>query len=291
MIAIDAMLVCLDLSDIDEKLVAFTRFLCERLPVKKVYFAHNIKTSDLSEAFRQAFGDVDLAEEIEANINDIVGAYFNHATDYEILVSEEPNTEVILADLVRRYGVKLTLLGKRMSEKSTGAQGTKLLRILPCSMLVLPETAKFQLTSILTPIDFSNASGHALRLSKDLAAQFKLSLKIIHVYKLPTQYFPFISEEKLIKKAEEVVKGKFTDLQKRHKEIQGVPFILVRAAGKTVAERIYLQLHQEKHDLVILGLKGNNPVPSLSLGSVATELYNMDINVPIFLVYSEEVIK
>ncbi|WP_439882145.1 universal stress protein [Pontibacter sp. MBLB2868] len=291
MIAIDSMMVCLDLSEIDEVLVSFTRSICERLPVKKVFFVHNIKTSELSDDFREYFGDVNIGDEIEGNIADIVSEHFENCTDFEILVSEEPNTEVILADLVKRYSIKLTLLGKRMSEKSTGALGTKLLRILPCSVLVFPETARFNIASVLTPIDFSDTSIHALHLSKSLADQLNLKLEILHVYKLPTQYFPLISEQKAIKKAEEVVKEKFADLQKRHKEIAAIPYTLVRAAGKTVAERIEIQVQKGKHDLLVVGLKGHNPIPSLSLGSVPTELYNMDINIPLWLVYSEEVIK
>ncbi|GHA61838.1 universal stress protein [Pontibacter akesuensis] len=291
MIIIDAMMVCLDLSDIDEKLVAFTRSICQRLPVKKVYFVHNIKTSELSEDFRETFGDIDLSKEVEANISDIVAEHFAGGCDHEVLVSEEPNTEVMMADLVKRYDVKLTLLGKRMSNKSTGSLGTKLLRILPCSILVFPETASFNIERVLTPIDFSDASVHALRLSKSLADELRLSLEIMHVYKLPTQYFPLISEEKAIKKAEEVVNGKFKELQKRHTEVAGVPYTLVRAAGKSTAERISLQLRKGKHDLLVLGLKGNNPIPSLSLGSVPTKIYNMDIDTPLWLVYSEEVIK
>lgn len=291
MIAINSMMVCLDLSDIDEKLVAFTRYICERLQVDKVYFVHNIKTSELSEDFREWFGDVDLATEIEGNMKDIVAEHFGNVVDHEVLVSEEPNTEVILADLVKRYKINLTLLGKKMSEKSTGALGTKLLRILPCSILVLPETAGFHIQRVLVPIDFSDTSVHALRLSKNLVEQLGLQLEIMHVYRLPSQFFPLISEEKAVRKAEEVVRGKFTDLQKRHKEITGVPYTLVRAANKSIAERIVLHLDKGKHDLLVLGLKGNNPIPSLSLGSVPTEIYNKDIHIPLWLVYSEEVIK
>lgn len=291
MIAIDSMMVCLDLSDIDETLVRFTRSVCERLPVKKVYFVHNIKTTELSDEFREYFGDVNISNEIEANITDIVNEHFANCTDHEILVSEEPNTEVILADLVKRYNVKLTLLGKRLSDKSTGAMGSKLLQILPCSVLVFPETARFDITKVLTTIDFSDTSIHALHLSSSLAEQLGLSLEILHVYRLPSQFFPLISEENAIRKAEEVVKGKFADLQKRHKEIAGIPYTLVRAAGKSVAERIKLQLQKGNHDLLVVGLKGNNPIPSLSLGSVPTKLYSMDIDIPIWLVYSEDVIK
>jgi nucleotide-binding universal stress UspA family protein len=291
MIAINSMMVCLDLSDIDEKLVAFARAICERLPVDRVYFVHNIKTSELSEDFREWFGDVDLATEIEGNIADIITEHFANAAPHEILVSEEPNTEVILADLVKRYNVKLTLLGKKSREKSTGALGTKLLRILPCSILVFPETSGFHIEKVLVPIDFSDTSVLALRLSKNLSDQLGLQLEIMHVYRLPSQFFPLISEEKAIKKAEDVVKGKFENLQTEHPEIVGIPYTLVRAANKSIAERISLQLDKGGHDLLVLGLKGNNPIPSLSLGSVPTEIYNSEIHVPLWLVYSEEVIK
>ncbi|GAA4441658.1 hypothetical protein GCM10023188_40450 [Pontibacter saemangeumensis] len=291
MIAIDSMMVCLDLSDIDEKLVAFTRSICGRLQVGKVYFVHNIKVYELSEDFREWFGDVDLAGEVEGNIHDIVSEQFGNAADYEVLVSEEPNTEVILADLVKRYKVKLTLLGKKTSIKSTGALGTKLLHILPCSVLVFPETATFKIEKVLVPIDFSDTSVHALRLSKNLSDQLGLQLEILHVYRLPTQYFPLISEEKAVRKAEEIVKGRFAALQKKHLEISGVPYTLVRAAGKSTAERIRLHLDKGKYDLLVLGLKGNNPLPSLSFGGVPKEIYNMDMHIPLWLVYSEEVIR
>ncbi|ALI99940.1 universal stress protein [Rufibacter tibetensis] len=291
MIAIDALMVCLDLSDIDIKLVAFARSICERLTVRKVYFVHNIKVYELSDEFKEWFGDVDLLSEVEGSIQDIVAEQFGNVTDHEVLVSEEPNTEVILANLVKRYRVQLTILGKKMSDKSTGALGSKLLRVLPCSMLVFPETARLDIQKVLVPIDFSDTSVHALRLSKNLSDQSNLQLEIMHVYRLPRQFFPLISEEKAVKKAVEIVKKKFADLQKKHQEIANVPYTLVRAANKSIAERITLHLEKGGHDLLVLGLKGNNPLPSLSLGSVPTEMYNTDIKVPLWLVYSGDVIK
>lgn len=291
MTTIDAMMVCLDLSDIDDKLVAFSRSVCERLQVRKVYFVHNIKLYELADDFREMLGDLDLSKEVEGNIADIVAEQFDNVADYEILVSEEPNTEVILADLVRRYRIKLALVGKTMGVKSTGAQGTKLLRVLPCSVLVCPETANFNVRKVLVPIDFSDTSVRALRLGKVLSDQLGLQLEIMHVYRLPSQFFPLISEEEAVRKAVEVVKAKFTDLQKRHPEIAGLPYTLVRAANRTIAERIGMQLEKGQHDLLILGLRGNNALPALGLGSVPTDVYNSDINVPLWLVYSEETIK
>ena len=107
---------------------------------KKGYFVHNIKTLELSEGFLEAFGDVDLSKEVEANIADIVAEQFAGGCEHEILVSEESNTELIMADLVNRFNVKLRVLGKRISDKSTDDLSTKLLRVLPCSVLVFLES-------------------------------------------------------------------------------------------------------------------------------------------------------
>lgn len=144
---------------------------------------------------------------------------------------------------------------------------------------------------MLLPIDFSDTSVHALRLGKALSEQLGLQLEIIHVYRLPSQFFPLISEEEAVRKAVEVVKGKFADLQRRHPEIAGIPYTLVCAANKSIAERIALHLEKGRHDLLVLGLRGNNTLPALSLGSVPTEVYNSDIDVPLWLVYSESAIR
>ncbi|MCC9168811.1 hypothetical protein [Pontibacter harenae] len=57
-----------------------------------------------------------------------------------------------------------------------------------------------------------------------------------------------------------------------------MPYTLVQAAGKSTAERICLQPRKEKYNLLVMGLKGNNPLPSMSLVSVPTEIYNIDID-------------
>lgn len=290
MIYINSMMVCLDLSEVDEKLVAFTSSLCKLLEVRQVIFVHNIKINDLSDDFRELFDNVDLPKEIEANMVDLLQEHFNCSTPYEVLVSEEPNTEVILADIVKQFQVDLTLMGKKRSDKGTGSVGNKLLRILPCSMLVFPEEAHHDIKSMLIPIDFSEASVHAIRLSKSLSDQLGMQMELLHVYKLPTQYFPLISEQNAVSTAEEYLKGKFRTIQKKHKEIEGVPYHLVRAAGYSIPERILKQLNKKKYDLLVVGLKSNKPLPSFSIGGVPSALYNSDISVPLWLVYSEKLI-
>jgi nucleotide-binding universal stress UspA family protein len=286
MIAINSMMVCLDLSDIDEKLVAFARTICERLPVDKVYFVHNVKTSELSDDFREWFGDVDLASEVEGNIADIVTEHFANAAPHEILVSEEPNTEVILADVVRQYKIQLTMVGRKEQLKGSGILGTKLLRILPCSVLVVPELAPHKITKILVALDFSKSSQKALEHGRHLTEQLGVAADVLHTYQLPSQYFPMVNEKEAVKKAEKHVWEKISELKKKNPALEAMNFSIVRAAGKSVAERLENHLARNGNDLLILGRRGSNPLPTLKLGSVPTELYGSAIRVPLFLVYS-----
>ena len=290
MISINSMMVCLDLSEVDEKIIAFTNTICKLLEVKRVLFVHNIKINELGDDFRELFGNLDLSEEIGANIEERVQENFRCSIAYEVLVNEEPNAEISMAEIVKAHQVDITLIGKKNSAKGTGSLGTKLLRILPCSMLVFPEDASHEIKSVLIPIDFSESSVQAIRLSKSLSDQLGLMLELMHVYRLPTQYFPLISEKNAVLTAEEYLHNRFRNLKKKHTGISEVPYHLVRAAGNSIPERIIQYLNKKKHDLLVLGLKENKTIPNFSLGSTPISLYNSNISVPLWLVHSEKII-
>jgi nucleotide-binding universal stress UspA family protein len=286
MYAVNQMLVCLDLSEMDEILVKYARFFCETAGVKKVYFVHNVKTYDLGDDFREWFGDIDLAGEVEKEIGALVRKHFGDVAEYDILVSEEPNTEVILADVVRQYKIQLTMVGRKEQLKGSGILGTKLLRILPCSVLVVPELAPHKITKILVALDFSKSSQKALEHGRHLTEQLGVAADVLHTYQLPSQYFPMVNEKEAVKKAEKHVWEKISELKKKNPALEAMNFSIVRAAGKSVAERLENHLARNGNDLLILGRRGSNPLPTLKLGSVPTELYGSAIRVPLFLVYS-----
>ena len=280
------MLVCLDLSEMDEVLVKYARFFCEKAGVKKVYFVHNVKTYDLGDDFREWFGDIDLAGEVEKEINSLVKNHFGEAAEYDILVSEEPNTEVILADVVRQYKIQLTMVGRKEQLKGSGVLGTKLLRILPCSVLVVPELAAHKITKILVALDFSKGSLKSLEHGRHLTEQLGVPAEVLHTYQLPSQYFPMVNETEAVKKAEKHVWDKISELKKKHPALDKMNFFIVRAAGKSVAERIESHLARHGNDFLILGRKGSNPLPTLNLGSVPSELYASANRIPLLMVYS-----
>ncbi|MFO7978515.1 MAG: hypothetical protein R6U64_07630, partial [Bacteroidales bacterium] len=93
--SIKSMLVCLDLTEMDEILIAYASFYCKKVPVEKVYFVHNIKIYALGEDFMKEYGNVDLATEVEKEIDNLVKKHFDDIVPHEVLVSEDPNTEVI----------------------------------------------------------------------------------------------------------------------------------------------------------------------------------------------------
>ena len=61
-------LVALDLTDIDVKLIEYTSVIAEKLGVEKVYFLHNIKKFELAELFKEQLEKINIENIIEDNI-------------------------------------------------------------------------------------------------------------------------------------------------------------------------------------------------------------------------------
>ncbi len=284
--SIKSMLVCLDLTEMDEILITYARFYCQKVPVEKVYFVHNIKIYALGEDFMEEYGNVDLATEVEKEIDNLVAKHFDDIAPHEVLVSEDPNTEVILSDVVHQYKIPLTMVGRKNQLEGSGALGIKLMKILPSNVLVVPEEATHAISRILVPIDFSKGSNKALKTGFALARHWEVPAEALHVYRLTSQYFPMVSEAEAVKRTENHIRKKFEEFKKKHPEYSPMKFSYKRAAGLSIAGRIQDYLHHHNNDFVVLGHRGSNPLHVLKLGTVPAELYTLDLPVPVLMVYS-----
>lgn len=85
-------LVALDLSDTDDTLINYASFIADTLQAEKVYFVHNIKKYAISELFEEQLRDLNLDELIGDELNDKVEATFKSAVEWEVLISEDPNS-------------------------------------------------------------------------------------------------------------------------------------------------------------------------------------------------------
>lgn len=284
MTEIKNILVALDLSEIDNTLIEYASFIAETLKVKKVYFVHNIKKYEISELFDEQLKDLNLDEIIGDELNDKVEEKFTSSAKWEVLISEDPYSESLINYIVNKYDIQLALIGNKNRINGTGVVSGKLLRMLKCSILSIPKDAKPVITNIWAGTDFSSATKKVFEVAENLQRTTAASVKAVHVYNVPVQFSPYIPKENLDLKIENHLKEKCEKFIKKigYKGDLTTEIIPGRESG--VAEKLRIKAETSKVDLIIVGDKGHNVFSSLLVGSVTEELFNQDMNVPLWIV-------
>lgn len=296
MVAYKSILFGLDLTDMDQVMLRYARFLCEALPgVEQVYFQHNIRfdypeeAEALLEELERPLSEL-IGEEIEENIDhhflDSDGGP-SGGIDWEVIVTEGSSTAQEIVKTANAQGAGLIVVGKKLSYEGSGQVAEKVLRqvTLNSDLLAVPETAPHRMERLVVPIDFSKASKRALLAGDRIKEAVGGVLTSQHVYTIPMHYFPFIPVQGFRKSMEEEAKDQHKRFQRNLPEpLQVVPCIFTYSEDRTTAQAVYDFAIQKSKDLVIIGSKGRSNIPAILLGSTAIQLLNFDFHIPVLIV-------
>ena len=284
MTEIKNIMVALDLSDIDSTLIEYASFIAETLKVKKVYFVHNIKKYEISELFEEQLKDINLDEIIGDELNEKVEKKFTSSAQWEVLISEDPYSESLINYIINKYEVQLALIGNKNKLKGTGVVSGKLLRMLKCNILSIPKNAKPIITNIWAGTDFSSASNKVFKVAENLQRTTAAKVKSVHVYNVPIQFSPYIPKEHLDMKIENHLKEKYEKFIKKIGFKGDLTTEIIQGRDSGIAGKLRTQAQTSMVDLIIVGDKGRNTFSSLLVGSVTEELFNQDLEVPLWIV-------
>jgi len=284
MTEIKNIMVALDLSDIDSTLIEYASFIAETLKVKKVYFVHNIKKYEISELFEEQLKDLNLDEIIGDELNEKVEEKFTSSAEWEVLISEDPYSESLLNYIVDKYEIQLAIIGNKNKSKGTGVVSGKLLHLLKCNILSIPKNAKPVITNIWAGTDFSSAPKKVFEVAENLQRTTAAKVKAVHVYNVPVQFSPYIPKENLDLKIENHLKEKYKKFIKKIEFKGDLTTEIIPGRDSGVAEKLRTKAKTSKVDLIIVGDKGRNTFSSFLVGSVTEELFNQDLDVPLWIV-------
>ena len=145
------------------------------------------------------------------------------------------------------------------------------------------------LRTILVPVDFEEASEHALVAATDLAKTFGAKLVLVHAYELP--FYPYPGGASPVPS---------TDLPKaiRDAATAGLDTLVARVKGKVPVEAVLkigppadeiLYAAKEKNaDLIVMGTHGRKGIAHVLLGSVAEKVLRR-ATVPVLTVHASKV--
>ncbi|MEG9328260.1 universal stress protein [Salinimicrobium catena] len=277
-------LVALDLSHLDEKLISYASFIAERLKAENVYFVHNIKKYEISELFEEHLKDVNLDEVIGDELNEKVKEHFKAPANWEVLISEDPYSESLIKYIAEKYSIDLAILGNKKHEKGTGVVSGKLLRLLRCDILAVPGAARESIKNIWAGTDFSQDSRKVFRVTKDLQEGHQVDLKVVHVYSVPVQFSPYVSPESMGPKVEKHVKEKFDKFLKKLNYSEAIEPLIFMGRESGAAQKIIANLRNSDVDMLVISDKGGNTFSPFAVGTVTEELFNANLDVPLWVV-------
>lgn len=277
-------LVALDLSDIDHSLINYASYMAETLKAKKVYFVHNIKKYEINDLFENQLADLNLEEMIGDELNETVENSFKSKADWEVLISNDPYTESLINYIVNKYGIQLTIVGNKNRVKGTGVISGKLLRMLKCHILTVPKNAQPRISKLCIGTDFSSASRKSFQMANTIKDYTDCYVKAMHIYNVPLQFSPYLPKETLIPTIEKHIEEKSKKFMKKLTDNgEGIDLEIVPGRSSSISENLREQCHKEGVDLLMVSDKGGNTFSSLLVGNVTEELFNDDLEFPLWV--------
>ena len=278
-------MVALDLTKMDPILINYVNFLCTVWGMEHIYFVHNIKQYKL-EGLQESFLEegISIEDVIDKELQRAIKQYYTADIPYTVLLTSDDYTESILTHLSKEYKIDIMLTGNKDALQGTGAMSQKLVRMMDANVLLVPEKTRHQLSKVLIPTDFSSASAKSFEVTKTIIASSKGSIEALHVYNIPSFFFPYINTEKAIDKTRKQLKEKVQQFRKRYEVSEEVPFKYMDRKDLSVVEAIEQHAEKEDFDLIVVSARGGNNITSLFIGSVTNDLLIRNRRMPLLVI-------
>lgn len=283
----NTILIALDMSEMDHVLVGYLKVVLELIDVEKMVFLHNVRLRELPNEMRRTETLSKIKGRVKAKIENQLKASQLLFNNYEIRVETEEFSENAFDRVTKQHKVDLVVLGNKQHLEGDGGLAQKLIRLLPCDMLLIPETIGLSSKKYLCAIDFSKYSKSVYNVGKFLTGKSLGShLLLIHVAKVPVHFFLGLSEteiKKLLKEETESKKMKWVKQHQISSEIE-----IIQADGKHIASTILQYAELNKVAIVIMGVKGVSTITNLFIGGVTNEIFHHETNSAILVLKSSE---
>jgi len=280
-------LVGLDLSKMDSYLIEYMQTLNEVLRIEKITFLHNIKLGELPKDLlsqdRLEIIQKRIKEKIINKIEEV-----NYEFPCEVKVTMENLSEVAFKNFGKENNFDLLVLGNKQELLGNSGLPYKLLRLFPCPVLMVPETFKTPVQTILSAITFSRYTETVLKWSKRFTS-FDQSKKIkilpVHVSKI--FYYPLMTPREADRATQEDIKRKKNRWKNTYQDFGELEILI--AGEKSVPTTLLNFAENKKADIIILGIKSNSGLRDLIVGSVANELFTRSTNTCLLFVKPDRV--
>ncbi|NKI26967.1 universal stress protein [Arenibacter sp. 6A1] len=280
-----SLMVALDLTKMDPILLRYVSFLCRVWKIKHLYFTHNIKQSQLYNLYEDFLKDgITIEDIVGRELERSIEVNYTGTAPHSLLISSDNYTESVLTELAQEYNIDVVVTGNKDELQGTGALTQKLVRMLESNLLLVPEETKHHLNKVLIPTDFSADSAKSFLAARSIVESTKGEVVALHVYNIPSFFFPYIDTQKAIDKTKKHLHHKFEQFSKKHRLPNYVRFQHIDREELSVVDVIEQQAEKDDFDIVVLSARGGNNFTSLFIGSITNDLLLRNRNMPLLVI-------
>lgn len=291
MYTFDHILVCLDLSEMDDALIRYANFLVTKFKPQSITFLHVMKSYDIPAEMLDAFPHLDkpLVEIVENEVQEKIEGLFSHPKETQTIVKvvEGVTTDTIVK-YTRENKITFTLMGKKIGYKGRGGIVRKVISIIPSSVLLISETTYPHLEHLLVRMDFSRMSSQALKMAFKIKEITGAQISCHHAFKLPLKYFPQSSPEKDKKLVDYAAKHSNKEFDKflNKNKLQGedIDFTSSLDPENNEADILYRHALTSGADIIIIGSKIKSELADIILDSTSEKLATAEKNIPVLII-------
>src|SRR5690625_2641119 len=254
----------------DNYLYSYIHTLYQILDSNKITFLYNINIEELPGGMLYEDRLTVIKEKIIRKITrDINESELTHS--FEIQVTSERFSETSFNRLSVKQHFDLLILGNKQNLRGNGALSSKLVRLFPAPVLLVPETFNTPIKSIVEAITFSRYTKAII----DWADKFQTNKEGEKIKKFPVNvsklfYYPLMTKKEIERVTEEDVQSKKAKWAKEFPDNK--PLKVIPAGDKGVASTLYGYAMQQEAEIIIMGIKSESKIKNLFIGSVANEL-------------------
>lgn len=279
------LMVALDLTEMDPILLEYVSFLCKVWNIEHLYFTHNIKQYKLYDLYDEFLEEGITVEDIvDRGLQRTIEKYYTADVPHTVLITSDDYTESIISHLAKEYKIDIMVLGNKDELQGTGALNQKLARMLEANVLLVPEEAKREMQNVLVPTDFSSSSARCFEVAKSLVERSGGVIEGLHVYNIPSFFFPYINTEKAIDKTKIHLKEKVVQFRKKYKLSEQIPFRYTYREDLSVVEAIENHAEKNDSDIIVVSARGGSKITNLFVGSITNDLLIRNRRMPLLVV-------
>lgn len=288
---LEHILICLDLSDMDDSLIKYGNFLVDKFKPRSVTFLHVMKTYEIPREMVEAFPHLNqpLSEIVKEELQEKIENQFIPGGETKTIVEvAEGSTTDNIVRYAREKNIPFTLMGKKIGYEGQGGIVRKVLGIIPSSVLLISETTLPRLDHVLVRMDFSRMSSLALKLALKLQEVDGAQVSCHHVYKLPLKYFPVTSpaeDKKLLAQVEKYSMKEYRKFMKKYElDPDAVPLSTSLDPESDEAHILYRQALNIGADAIFIGSKIKSQLADIIIDNTSEKLASTEKNIPVLIV-------